>query len=147
LALGEFSRGPALPEARDRSIAIRADALQPPGGGTFSSYLRSTIEAELAGAGLLDGNSRYVLGAQLTQSEVSTFGSESRGRLAAMFRLSDGQTLVFEKELMVEDAWPSSFLGAIAIPEAMNHYTGLYPRLFAALLEDPEFRAALAHSR
>ncbi|MDZ4693049.1 hypothetical protein [Terricaulis sp.] len=143
LALGEFTRGPELSEQRDRSISIRADSLRPPSGGTFSSYLRSTIESELAGAGKLDPASIYVLSAQLTRSEVSTGGAESRAALAAQFRLTRGDEVVYTRELTVTDDWPSAFMGAIAIPDAMNHYTGLYPRLFGALLEDPEFQAAV----
>lgn len=142
LALGDFTRSPELPEASDRSIAIRADSLRPPQGATFSSYLRDTIAAELAGAGLLDPMSTRILSAQLTRSEVSTFGSLSRGALSARFRLSNGQAATYEKEFTVEEEWPSAFMGVEAIPDAMNHYTGLYPKLFAALLADPEFRAA-----
>lgn len=142
LALGEFTRGPEFSEARDRSIAIRADSLQPPQGDTFSGYLRDTIAAELTGAGLLDPTSTRILSAQLTRSEVSTFGSRSRGALSARFRLSNGQTTTYEKELLVEEEWQSAFFGAEAIPDAMNHYTGLYPKLLAALVADPEFRAA-----
>lgn len=143
LALGEFTRGPELSEARDRSIGIRADSLQPPQGGAFSGYLRDTFAAELAGAGLLDRNSPRVISAQLTRSDVSTSGSQSRGELGARFFLRNGEATVFEKEIIIEDEWPSSFLGVEAIPDAMNHYTALYPKLLGALVADPEFRAAL----
>jgi hypothetical protein len=143
LALGDFTRVPELSEARDRSIGIRADSLQPPQGGTFSGYLRDTFAAELAGAGLLDPNSPWVLSAQLTRSNVSTGGSQSRGELGARFRVVSGGAIVFEKEIVLEDEWPSAFLGAEAIPDAMNHYTALYPKLLAALVADPEFKAAL----
>jgi hypothetical protein len=142
LALGEFTRGPELSEQRDRSISIRADSLRPPSGGTFSGYLRATIESELAGAGKLDPASPYVLSGQLTRSEVSTSGSQSQGALAAQFRLTRNSEIVFDQEITVTEEWPSSFFGAVAIPEAMNHYTGLYPKLFGALLADPQFQAA-----
>lgn len=143
LALGEFTRGPELSEQRDRSISIRADSLQPPSGGTFSGYLRSTIESELAGAGKLDPASPFLLSGQLTRSEVSTGGSQSRATIAALFRVTRSGAVVYERELTVGDEWPSTFLGAIAIPEAMNHYTGLYPKAFGALLADPAFLAAV----
>ncbi|MBK6703830.1 MAG: hypothetical protein IPG56_08790 [Caulobacteraceae bacterium] len=142
LALGGFTRGSDLSEQRDRSLSIRADSLQPPGGGTFSGYLRSVIESELSGAGKLDSGSNLVLSAQLTRSEVSTSGSQGHGAIAAQFRLTRAGAVVFDKEISVQDQWPSSFLGGIAIPDAMNHYTGLYPQLFCALLADPDFQAA-----
>lgn len=143
LALGEFTRGPEISEGLDRSISIRADSLRPPSGGTFSGFLRTTIETELSGAGKLDAASPYTLSGQLRRSEVSTGGSMSQAALAAQFRLTRGGAVIYERELTVTDEWPSSFIGAIAIPDATNHYTGLYPRLFSALLDDPEFQAAV----
>jgi len=142
LKLGDFGPGAALPEGRDRGLAFRADTLHPPNGGTFSGYLRETVSAELVAAGKLDPNSQRVLSAQLTRSEASTFGAESHGQLGARFQLTNGGAVVFDKELVVEDSWPSAFMGATAIPDAENHYSGLYPKLFAALLADPDFRAA-----
>lgn len=142
LALGEFSRGPGLSAAQDRSISIRADSLRPPSGTTYSAYLRSVIEAELAGAAKLDPASPFVLSGQLTQSDVSTLGDVSVGRLAARFQLARNGAVVFDKEIVISEQWPSSYWGVEAIPRAMNSYTGLYPKLFGALLADPDFQAA-----
>ncbi|MES1156384.1 MAG: hypothetical protein ABUL73_01275 [Alphaproteobacteria bacterium] len=142
LSLGAFGAGPSLPAGREHGLSFRADTLHPPTGGTFSGYLRETIAAELTAAGKLDPNSQHVLSGQLTRSEASTFGSQSRGELGARFQLTNGGTVVFNKEIVVDDTWPSAFMGATAIPDAENHYSGLYPKLFAALLADAEFRAA-----
>lgn len=142
LALGEFTRGPGLSAQADRSISVRADSLQPPGGGTYSGYLRSVIEQELTGAGKLDPASPFVLSGQLTRSDVSTTGEQSRGELGAQFRLTRNGAVVFDKEIVIVEEWPSSYWGFEAIPRAMNNYTGLYPKLFGALLADPEFQAA-----
>ena len=142
LSLGEFGPGPSLPSGRDRSVSFRAESLNPPSGGTFSSYLRETISAELTAAGKLDPSAHRVLSGQLVRSEVSTLGSESRGALGARFQLTRDGATVFDKEIVVEDTWPSSYFGAVAIPDAENHYSALYPKLFAALLADAEFRAA-----
>lgn len=142
LSLGEFTRGPDLSEARDQSVIIRASSVRPPGGGTFSAYLRSVIETELSAAGKFDPGSSRVLSGQLTRSEVSTGGSTAQGALGAQFRLTRDGEVVFDQEIVVEESWPSNFIGAIAIPDATNHYTGLYPQLFEALLADPGFREA-----
>jgi hypothetical protein len=50
---------------------------------------------------------------------------------------------VYRKALRVEERWVSSFYGAVAIPMALNQYTGLYRKLVTRLLEDPEFVAAI----
>lgn len=142
LALGAFTRGSELSARQDQSIQIRAESLQPPSGDTFSAYLGSVIEVELTGAGRFDPASPFVLSGELTRSEVSTMEAQSRGAVAARFRLVRAGALVFEKEISVAEDWPSSYWGVEAIPEAMNHYTGLYPKLFGALLADAEFQAA-----
>ena len=51
---------------------------------------------------------------------------------------------VFDKELAVDAKWESSFVGAIALPAAINQYSALYKTLVAKLFDDTEFRAALA---
>lgn len=143
LALGDFIRGQELPARRNQSLQIRADRLKPPSGGSFSSFLKQTFEAELAGAGKLDQNSAKVLSAELTQSNVSTAAATSRGVLGARFTLQNNGVTVFEKELRVEEEWPSAFLGYVAITDASNHYTGFYPQLVSALLQDEDFLIAV----
>jgi hypothetical protein len=49
---------------------------------------------------------------------------------------------VFDKTLSAETVWDSNFLGAVAIPDAFNHYTGLFAELAGKLYADPEFVAA-----
>jgi hypothetical protein len=141
LALGEFDATAEL-ATRDHGVGFRADSLHPPGGGTFSGYLKQSISAQLTGAGKLAPDAAHVLSAQLTRIEVSTMGADSHAALAADFRLRVNGTLVFDKEIVVEDSWPSAFMGAEAIPDAENHYSALFPKLFAALLADPAFLSA-----
>jgi hypothetical protein len=52
--------------------------------------------------------------------------------------------VVYEKEIAAEASWESSFVGAIAIPAAMNQYGALYKTLVSKLVDDPDFRRALA---
>jgi hypothetical protein len=51
---------------------------------------------------------------------------------------------VFDRELTVQSSWESSFMGAVAVPAAMNQYQALYKMLVAKLVDDPEFRKAVA---
>jgi len=57
--------------------------------------------------------------------------------------LRDGKQ-VCDKVLTVEDSWDSSFMGAVAIPRAQEHYSALYPKIIAKLVTDADFRLALA---
>ncbi len=143
LAVGDFRLAQGLPARMDHAITIRASSLKAPGAGSFSGYLKQTLETELKGAGKLDAAAASTVRGELTQSQVSTGLPDSRGALAARFTvIRDGKT-VYERELVVDKSWSSSFIGAIAIPEAMDRYTALYPDLVNALLTDPAFRAAV----
>ena len=143
LALGEFSPAPSLSERADRALAVRAEIIRAPGDGSFSSYLRQTLEAELRGAGKLDAASGTVISGQLTQSHVNTGGNESEGLLGARFIVSRGGQIVYDREHVVTSQWPSNFIGAIAIPDAMDHYNALYPAIVSDLLRNEEFRRAV----
>lgn len=143
MGLGEFKLAKGLPPNMDKSLSIRADSVTPPQGLTFSQYLRQALEAELTGAGKLNPAAAVVISGDLTRSAISTTGSDSNGTLAARFRVTRNGSPVYEKELEVTESWPSAFFGAEAIPTAMFHYNGFYPKLVTKLLSDQEFRAAV----
>ena len=143
MALGEFTLAKGLPASVDKSLGIRAESVTPPAGLTFSGYLRQTLEAELTGAGKLKPSAPIVVSGELTQSRVSTSGANSTGVLGARFHVTRNGSAVFEKEIVVTEEWPSSFFGVEAIPAAMNHYNGFYPKIVTKLLQDPDFRAAV----
>ena len=70
--------------------------------------------------------------------------STGKGRLAAKIQVRrDGRTL-FDKEVVAEASWESSFVGAIALPAAINQYGALYKTLVGKLFDDAEFKRALA---
>lgn len=143
MALGVFRLAPGLPAGLDKSITIRMSSLQAPGGGTFSGYLRQTLEAQLTGAGKLNPGADVVISADLTRSEVKTDPPTGSAAVAAHFSVTRSGQTVFDRELAASDQWPSSFFGAQAIPEGMNHYSALYPKLVATLLGDAAFRQAV----
>ena len=46
------------------------------------------------------------------------------------------------RPLTASATWKSGFMGAVAIPDAFNHPSALFPQLVTTLLSDPEFKAA-----
>lgn len=143
LAIGSFERGPTISRSADRAVGLRASTIKPPNGGSFSAYLGQTAATQLRLAGKLDSASPLRLSATLTESSANPAIGKARGALGAVFRLHRGGAVVFEKALRVEAGWNSSFIGALAIPDAEREYTALYPRLIELLFADPDFRAAL----
>jgi hypothetical protein len=115
-----------------------------PNDGTFSNDLRNVLVANLKAAGLYDESSDAVITGQLTDSQVDAAMGTGTGRLAARFIVTRGGRKAFDKEVVADAKWESSFIGAVAIPMAMQQYGGLYQALAGKLFADPEFRAALA---
>lgn len=141
---GRFSLADGKPAEMDklqgglRSSTVEADS------GSFSQYLKDEITVELKAAGLYDEQSSNVIEARLTDSKLDAAIGTGTGRLAARFTVTRSGTVRYDKELSVDEQWESSFIGAVALPAAINHYGGFYKKLAKKLFDDPDFRAALA---
>jgi hypothetical protein len=140
MQVGAFSATPGMP---GRTVVIRAGTMSAPKGTTFADYLRDSLASELAAAGKLDSKSEIVINGLLSESEVDSAMPTANAKLGAHFSVTRGQLVIYQKNLSVHSQWPSAFLGAEAIPDAMNHYTALYDQLIQTLLADPEFLAAV----
>ncbi|HEX4196442.1 MAG TPA: hypothetical protein VHZ26_03285 [Caulobacteraceae bacterium] len=143
ISVGAFIPGPGAPTQMDRSVAVRA-GIQPAPEGSFARYLGDTIAAQLKSVGKLDPNSTLVVSGMITDTHLDSglTTNTARAALAARFTLVRGGKVVFEKALAVDTTWDSEFVGAVAIPDAVNHYTDLFAKLAAKLFADPDFVAA-----
>ena len=145
VAIGKFSLDSSRPADMDKSISLRgANHVTSSIDGSFSQYLRESLRVELEAAGLFDATSKTVVTGTLTQSEADAAIGTATAKLAARFVVIRADSVKYDKELVVNDSWESSFVGATAIPLAAAHYEGLYRKLTGKLLADAEFRTALA---
>jgi hypothetical protein len=142
VALGEFVLVPG-PRVSASRVAIRGSTLRPPKGGTFATFLRDTMAAELAAAGRLNPSATVRIEARLTENRAGEDMAKGAARLSAIFRVVRAGRPPFDRSYDVENRWSSSFIGALAIPEAFNQYNALYGQLARKALSDPEFIAAL----
>jgi len=143
MAVGSFTLAPGLPASLDRSASIRAVSLSSPEDGSFAKYLGKVLETDLRLSGKLDPNADTVLSGLLTASSVDSESDKGRATLGAKFSLLRAGKRVFEKTLKVDATWDSTFIGAVAIPDAINNYTALYDKLALSLLTDADFKAAV----
>lgn len=144
MRVGSFVLASGKPAEMDRTVGgLRGSSLTP-ADGSFARQLRSELETALRSASLLDDASSLLVQGELTDSQVDAAIGTGTARLAARFVLTRGGAQRFNKELVVESRWESSFIGAVAIPLAMNQYAALYRALVTKLVEDAEFRAAAA---
>jgi hypothetical protein len=142
--VGRFVLAPGKPSDMDTTLSGLRGSSMSPNGGSFAGQLRSQLIADLSSAGLYDAKAPILIEGELTDSMVDAAIGTGTARLAASFQVTRAGKKVYSKSLTVTDSWPSSFVGAVALPEAMNRYSALYKSLVIKLLEDSDFRAALA---
>ena len=146
VAVGSFALAKGLDPDVDRSVSVRgSNTLHAAAGETFSQHLRNVLMTELRAAGKLDEHASTTISAELMKSELSAGLDEGSGTLAAHFVASSSKGICFDKEITATDKWPSSFLAAVAVPEAFRHYEALYPQLAGKLLNDADFLQHCEH--
>lgn len=143
LQVGDFAPAPELRPRQDKSVTIRSVMLVSPDEASFAKYLQKTVETDLRAAGKLDSASPIILKGLLKDSQVDGGLGDGKAILGAHFALEKHDKVIFQKDISVRADWPSSFVGAIAIPDAVNHYSSLFGKLSTALFKDEDFNAAL----
>jgi hypothetical protein len=144
MRVGTFALSPGRNASMDKSVQIRSVSLSSPDDGSFAVYLGKALETDLRAAGKLDQNSNLIVQGLLTDSGVDAGISTGDAVLGAKFSLLRNGETVFDKEITVRSKWASSFVGAEAIPEAINQYTALYDKLVLQLVTDGDFKLAVA---
>lgn len=143
LAVGDFKLSAAAPADVDQLVTVRGSRITSPIDDSYSAYLKESIRTELRAAGKYDETAACVLSGELHRNELNAAGvSKGTAALAATFSLARNGETIYETRHDIEHAWASSFIGAIAIPEAINQYTEMYTQLIKKLFEDPEFQKA-----
>lgn len=142
MQVGDFALAPGKPASLDKSVTMRSITMTSPDDGSLAKYLGKAIEADLRAAGKLDPKSDLVIKGLLTDSQVDTGISTGSGSLSAKFSLLKRDRVVFEKDISINATWDSSFVGAEAIPAAINEYSSLFEKLSNRLLTDEGFQAA-----
>lgn len=140
--LGSFKADPKLGADKDKGINVRSNTVSSPFDGSFAQYLRETLMVDLKASGLYDANSPIILSGFLTESLLDVGIDTGQSNLGARFVLTNGNKTLYDKELKASANWPSSFVGAIAIPQGINQYSDLYQKLVGQLFEDPDYRKA-----
>ncbi len=124
----------------NKSLSVRGSQLTGGSDGTFSTYLHDALQSELQTAGRFDATSATKVSGTLTGNELDGSGfSTGHAKVSARFVVVRQQTKVYDKELTATHQWDSSFVGAIAIPAAMQNYTTAVQKLIGLLIADPDF--------
>ena len=141
MRVGDFVAGPGAPAAMDKRITVRAGTQAAP-SGSYARLLGETLEAELKGASKFDPNAPLIVSGVVTQAHVDSALPTATAALQARFTLKKNGAVAFDKTLEAKSTWASNIIGAVAIPDAFNHYNALFAELVTRLLTDSDFKAA-----
>ncbi len=142
-AVGDFKLAEGKNPEMDKKVGgLRGSSLVAE-SGSFSQQLKDEIIVALRAAGLYQEKAPIRIEGRLTDSMVDAAIKTGTGRLAARFIVYRNENKVYDKELVVESSWSSSFVGAIAIPKAINEYGALYKKLTKKLFSDKAFLQVL----
>ena len=133
--LGEFKA-----TKTDTAISLRGTKLNSPYNNSYAEYLKSAITQELEKAQLLSANSSIIIEANILENDLDASGfSLGEGVIQVEFIITNAGQEVYRNTLIEKIEWESSFIGAIAIPNAQLSYPRLIEKLLNALYKDEKF--------
>ena len=133
----------ALDKPQLAKIGVRGNTLTT-ANGSFADYVRGAAISELTMADRYSDSASDELVATLLENDLDATGmATGHGKIAARFTLKHNGGDTFSKTISAENSWPSSFVGAVAIPNAVNAYPGLVEKMLGQLYSDTDFVRAL----
>lgn len=143
MTTGDFKAAPGKAASADGGVSVRGSNSLSPAQGSFALQLRDQLSAELKAAGLDAPGAKVAISATVTDNQLEAGLSKGMGRLAARFQVKRDGQMAFDKELVASSEWETSFVAAVAVPDAFNRYGALYQNLVGKLIDDPDFRNAV----
>jgi hypothetical protein len=126
------------------SISLRGSSMLSPVNKSYGAYLQKALEDELKLAKLLSPVSSTVITGEMLTNDIDVSGfSEGTGEASAKFVVTRDNKVIFDKTISAKHTFESSFIGAIAIPNAQASYVGLVQKLIENLFEDQVFISVL----
>jgi hypothetical protein len=125
------------------SISLRGNPMMSPVGGNYAAYLADALKQELQMAKRLDPASTLEVSGVLLGTDIDAAIGTGTGFMEARIVVKRDGQLRYEKTKRGDARWDSSFVGAIAIPDAQKNYPVVVQRLLEALYNDADFQNAL----
>lgn len=126
------------------SISLRGSKMYSPIEKSYGAYLTQALKDELKLAKLLSETSSTVITGNFITNDIDVSGfSDGTGEASAKFIVTKNEAIIFDKVIVAEHQFDSSFIGAIAIPNGQENYVNLVQLLIKNLFEDKEFINAI----
>jgi hypothetical protein len=126
------------------SLTIRGGSFQSPYDGSYAQYVQEALQQELYDAERFSKDAEVQVSGVLVSNEIDAAGfSIGTADIEAKFVVRKVDDVRYEKVHKAHHEWPSSFVGAIAIPKAVQEYMVVVQKLLGSLYADPAFHEAL----
>jgi hypothetical protein len=125
------------------TLTLRGGSFKSP-YGTFAKYVTAALREELERGGATAAGPGPVIDGVLVRNEINAAGF-STGYADIELALNvrrDGQ-LVYQASKTAHHEWQSSFVGAVAIPRAMQNYHVVIRKVLAEFYSDQAFVLAI----
>jgi hypothetical protein len=143
VTVNDFVADPRSAKAIE-SLTIRGGKYSSP-AGTFAKYVSDALRQELESARTADSRSTIVIDGVLLQNELNAAGfSTGYAVLELALTVKSGGRPVYEGKKSARHEWPSNFVGAIAIPRAIENYPVVVRKVLAEFYADPVFIQSIA---
>lgn len=138
--VGAFAGGPA-------KLSVRGSPLVSSVGSGYADYLQAALAAELRRAGLLRPGAPSTIQGTLVATDVDGSGvTTGHATIGAEFVVTRDGRERYRRRHSARHEWPSSFVGGIAIPRAVQNFPPVVAALLRQLYADPAFVQALGPS-
>jgi hypothetical protein len=125
-------------------ISLRGNSMKSPYQDSYASYLAEALKQDLTLAGKYSANSDNEISGTLMKNDLDASGfSTGHGVMEARIVVKNHDTVKYDKVHTAQHDWDSSFVGGIAIPNAVAAYPVLVKKLLTLVYADPDFAAAL----
>jgi hypothetical protein len=130
--------------ANANPIKIRGSSLASPYDNSYGNYLAAAIKQELQLAQKLSPDATVEISGALLKNDLDTSSfTTGFATIEARFVVKKSGALTYDQVKSIKHEFPSSFVGAVAIPRAVQEYEFAVQKLLGVLYADPAFIAAL----
>lgn len=124
---------------KNEQVSLRAMNMTSPYGGSFSKYLEISLEEQLKQSSLYDDKSSIKISTILLKNDVDISGfSIGEANLSAQFIVTINNNKMYKKIHTIHYEWDSSFIGQIAIENALANYPIAMQHLINKFMQDKE---------
>lgn len=124
-------------------ISIRGSSMVSPYQNSYATYVGEAIKQELVMAKKMAQNADIELSGVLLKNDINADIRTGHANIKMQLIVKKNDKVNYDRVKSVEHQWDSSFVGAIAIPRAMQEYPVMIQKLLAQFYNDNDFVNAL----